>query len=350
MVDLVRPAPSRDRGGPAPPLTYAAWSVLESRERHGGTRFLALPSRGVLNPPAVTGMGFWSINPYIGCEFGCAYCYARETHRWTVERAANRMGAPAAAREAAALPAAEAFERRILVKQGAPALLARALDPVRIAGRPIVIGTATDPYQPAERSFGLTRALLEALRHFQGLRVGIITKSTLIARDLPLLKELALQHDLTVHASLASLDAPLLRRIEPRTPIPEARLRTMAKLADAGLDVGLLAAPILPALTDDEPALRALFTAAHRAGARWATGEPLRLGRATRHTLLPWLERERPHLAERYRRHYGTRNGVGRDYAAALQARIKGILEELGVPNGRGKRKPRGQMELAFEA
>ena len=100
--------------------------------RGSTTRYLALTARGILNPPAATGMRFWSLNPYVGCEFGCAYCYARETHRWTVDRAANQRAALPEAREAARLPSAEAFERRILVKEEAVALLRRVRPPIRI--------------------------------------------------------------------------------------------------------------------------------------------------------------------------------------------------------------------------
>ncbi|MES2304742.1 MAG: radical SAM protein [Gemmatimonadota bacterium] len=321
-------------GSKAPPRTYAAWVELEQADQRGNrtTRFLSVPPKGILNAPAATGMIFWSINPYIGCEFGCTYCYARETHRWTVERAANRPGAPATAREAASLPAAKAFEQRILIKQGAAAVLAKTLTPERVGSLPIVIGTATDPYQPAERRFKLTRSLLELLRQHQGLHIGIITKSALIARDAALLAQLSERHRISVHISLASLDAPLLRQLEPRTPIPAARLRAMRILADAGVPVGLLLAPILPGLTDDREALHALLLAAKHAGASWAAGDPLRMGRATRHTLMPWLERERPALAVRYRQHYELRNGVRRDYADALKARLASILDEIDLP------------------
>lgn len=355
-VRVTAPARPRPAGGSSapPPRTYAAWVELEQADQRGNrtTRFLSLPPRGILNPPATTGMAFWSINPYIGCEFGCSYCYARETHRWTVERAANRPGAPATAREAASLPAASAFEQRILIKQGAAAVLAKTLDPARVGAVPIVVGTATDPYQPAERRFKLTRSLLELLRQHQGLHIGIITKSALIARDAALLAQLSERHRISVHISLASLDAPLLRQLEPRTPIPAARLRAMRLLADAGVPVGVLIAPILPGLTDDREALRALLLAAKNAGASWAAGDPLRMGRATRHTLLPWLERERPDLALRYRRHYELRNGVRSDYAAALKTRLVQLQEEIGLPQARHDRTLRerwsgvGQLEL----
>ncbi|MCA9723017.1 MAG: radical SAM protein, partial [Gemmatimonadetes bacterium] len=198
-----------------------------------------MPTR-VLNPPATTGMAFWSLNPYVGCEFGCAYCYARGTHRWAVERAANQPGAPSAAREAATLGSAVAFERRILVKQDADRVLARTLDPARLDGLPIVIGSATDPYQPAEKRFRLTRRLLEVFLRHEGLHLGIITKSSLVGRDAALLAELSRRHQVSVHLSLPSVDRALLRQLEPRSAAPHARLRAIRQLRDAGVRVGIL--------------------------------------------------------------------------------------------------------------
>jgi DNA repair photolyase len=284
-------------------------------------------------------MPFWSVNPYIGCEFGCAYCYARETHRWTVDRAANSRSSPAAAREAALLPAATAFERRILVKQGADQLLQRTLDPARINGRPILIGSATDPYQPAERHFGLTRSILEVLATRAGLRIGIITKSALILRDAELLARIAERHQLNVTVSLASLDGPLLRQLEPRTPPPMARIGVVRRLAPLGIRVGVLIAPILPGLTDGRDALRALIHAARDAGARWADGNPLRMGPATRHTLLPWLQQHRPNLVSRYLRHYGGGRNVTSGYADALQQRLDGLIVDAGFPAAERRRR-----------
>ncbi len=336
---------------PATP-PHGAWRELTSTSRD--VRFLSLAPQRLLNPPTSTGMGFWSINPYVGCEFGCAYCYARATHRWTVDRAAQAQPPIATAREVATLPPPEAFERRILVKQGAAAVLARTLDPARIGDRPIVIGTATDPYQPAERRFGLTRSLLEQLGEYRGLHLGLITKSTLIRRDIPLLVALSARHRITVHLSLASLDAGLLRRLEPRTPVPQARLRTLRALAQAGLTVHLLIAPILPGLTDGTDALHALLLAAREAGAHWAEGSPLRMGDATRTTLLPWLQRERPALFARYQRHYARRQRVAPHYADALQQRLRMLQQRVGfqTPPTRSPLVTSGptpaQTELAF--
>ena len=315
------------------------WTELDRRAR--GTRFLAIASHSIVNSSAATGMVFASVNPYIGCEFGCAYCYARDTHRWAVERAAARNDAPDAVREAGTLPTTEAFERRILIKRNAAELLARTLDPVRLHGGPLVIGTATDPYQPAERRFRITRALLEVLLRYRGLHLGIITKSPLITRDVELLAEISRRNRLTVSLSLASVDAVLLRRLEPRTPAPHARLRAMARLTQAGVRVGLLIAPILPGLTDGRRELRALVCRAKEAGAAWVAGSPLRMGPATRATLLPWLSRERPALAERYRRHYRTRQWVSPNYGDALQGRLVRLQEELGMTPEEGTRAKR---------
>lgn len=307
----------------------ADWSELTEPSR--GVRVLAAPTRGILNPPTATGMRFWSLNPYVGCEFGCAYCYARRTHKWTVERGSNVRGAPATVREAAALPSAVAFERRILAKTSAPDHLHHELRPARFGGLPIVIGSATDPYQPAERQLQLTRQLLTSFLHHTGLHLGIITKSALVARDAELLARLAERHRVSVHLSLASLDAALLRRLEPRTPTPRVRLRAMEQLATAGVPVGILIAPILPGLTDDTMTLHTLLAAAKASGAQWAGGGALRMGPATRHTLLPWLDANRPVLARRYREHYGTRQGATQEYQRALRERLDALQLLVGL-------------------
>jgi DNA repair photolyase len=329
---------------------YAAWEELGRRADGGSstnlTRYLSLAPRGILNSPAVTRMGYWSINPYIGCEFGCAYCYARDTHRWTVERALRSDAHADALLDVAQLPPATAFERRLIVKRGAAELLAAVLPRTKLNGQLIMIGTATDPYQPAERRTRLTRSLLDVFRSHIGLRIGIISKSTLIARDTDLLVELSQRHDVTVNVSLASVDAPLLRRMEPRTPVPGARLKAMHTLANAGINVGLLAAPIVPGITDSTPALEALLIAAKNAGARWATYGSLRMGPATRATLLPWLERHRPDLRARYERHYGSREGVSRRYEAALEARFNHLREAAGISRDRPESKPASQLQL----
>jgi DNA repair photolyase len=331
--------------------------VLEERSR--GTKFIGLPVNSVLNTPASTGMGFWSINPYVGCEFGCTYCYARDTHRWTVERA-ERQGGKAVSGEVeladtgtgdastalppfrlTVLPPEEAFEKEILVKTDVAEVLSRTLKPAKLAGHSLVIGTATDPYQPAERQFRLTRRILEVLRSYHGLSIGIITKSSLVTRDLDLLQELSQRHEVTVNISLATADARLARLLELRSPVPAARLRALRRLTEGGIHAGLLVAPIIPGVTDDWAGLARLMEAAKEAGARYVVGSALRLGPAARHRFLPFLTKEFPALAERYRRHYAGKDYVSQSYQDALSRRLRLLKQTYGFSVEEGMRRRR---------
>jgi DNA repair photolyase len=315
-------------------------TVLDERAR--GTRFLEVSPRSVLNSSASTRMGFWSINPYVGCEFGCTYCYARDTHRYAVERS----GLPPEP-----LPDWEAFERRILVKRGVDEVLQRTLDPARLNGQPLVIGTATDPYQPAERRFQLTRRILQALLRFRGLAIEIISKSPLVVRDIDLLQQLGERHEVTVNVSLATLDRRLARRLELKSPVPEARLRGLGRLTAAGVYAGLLMAPILPGITDSRAGMGRLMGAAKEAGARYVVGSALRLGPAARRRFLPVLAREFPELAERYARHYARREGVSPAYQRALSERIQELRRRHGFsPDERWSRKRPHRMLVEHEA
>ncbi|HEX6104960.1 MAG TPA: radical SAM protein [Gemmatimonadales bacterium] len=303
--------------------------VLDQRGR--GTSFVRLGVRSVLNSPASTGMGFWSINPYVGCEFGCTYCYARDTHRYVLERKGERSDAPAWLD----------FERRILIKTEVADVLARTLDPARLGGDTLVIGTATDPYQPAERRFRLTRAILERLQGYRGLSIGLITKSPLVTRDLDLLQALSTRHEVSVNISLATLDARLARRLELRSPVPRARIRALGRLARGGIHVGLLIAPIIPGLTDDREGLSRLMGAAKEAGARYVVGSALRLGPAARRRFLPVLAREFPELTARYERHYARSEGASPAYQAALRRRLEELQRVHGFSADEGRRRRR---------
>ena len=243
-----------------------------------------------------------------------------------------------------ALPPAEAFEHRIFVKADAADVLRRTLDPVKLAGASLVIGTATDPYQPAERKFKLTRSILEALLGWRGLSLGLITKSPLVTRDLDVLQRLSERHEVSVNISLASLNAPLLRRLERRSPAPHARIRALKTLIDGGIHTGLLIAPILPGITDDRAGLATLMRAANDAGARYAVGQPLRLGPAIVPQFMPVLEQEFPDLVERYRQHYGHGNYVSAEYQKALMHRLHQLQEEFGFPVAESRRR-REQLE-----
>ncbi len=321
-----------------PPYRPTALPILDERLR--GTKFVSLEPKSVLNSPQQTGVDFWSLNPYIGCEFGCTYCYARYAHRYTVERAhdAGKL-TDEEFLEFRGPHGWEAFERRVFVKDTLLGALERDLrryfrsaGPTTRPAAPIVIGTATDPYQPAERRFRLTRGILERLARCEGLNIGIITKSPLIARDTDVLRRLQDRCDLEVHISLTTVDVALIRQVEARSPMPAVRLRALKRLADAGVRVGLIVAPVLPGITDDVPHLEALFQAAREAGARFVHAGPLRLYAAVRDRFLPMLDECFPALGERYRRAYARGSGVPRDYARALARRVQRLQRRFGFP------------------
>ncbi len=354
LGDLVRTDPPRTPSAPLP--------ILDQRAR--GTRFIELSVKSVLNTPASTHMGFWSINPYVGCEFGCMYCYARDTHRWVVERLGGGAGTRLRVkgqrgsksgefssqgslprRPAAPLPPEEAFEKEILVKSEVAEVLARTLNPARLAGQSLVIGTATDPYQPAERRFRLTRRILEVLSSYHGLSIDIITKSPLVTRDLDLLQKLSRHNEVNVNISLATADARLARRLELRSPVPAARLRALRRLTEGGIYAGLIIAPIIPGITDDWAGLARLLEAAREAGARYVIGSALRLGPAARHRFLPFLQREFPELYERYRRHYANSDQSSRSYQEALTRRLNALRQAFGFAGDEASSRRRHRLE-----
>jgi DNA repair photolyase len=281
-------------------------------------------------------MDYWSLNPYVGCEFGCSYCYARYTHRYVVERAhdAGKL-TDAEFADYRGAHGWEAFERRIFVKEQIVGALDADLKRVP-QGETIVIGTATDPYQPAERRFRLTRAVLQRLARCEGLSFGIITKSPLIARDRDLLIRLQERNELQIHVSLITADARLARKLEARSPIPAARLAALKKLVDAGINAGLIVAPVLPGITDDVAHLDALFAAARQAGARFIHAGPLRLYAAVRDRFIPLLAEHFPDLVPRYERAYARQAGAPREYARALSRRVQKLQRKHGFTKNHG--------------
>jgi DNA repair photolyase len=295
-------------------------------------------AKSVLNGPETTGMGYWSINPYVGCAFGCAYCYARYTHRYAMERAATgeRMEG-ALASDARVMPPWLMFERHILVKQNAAAVLQRALRQGSerhlglIAGETVVIGTSTDPYQPAERSFRITRGILDTLAQHMGLDIVIITKSPLITRDIDLLTRIGRNSRVSVHLSLITLRRELARRVEPRAPTPESRIRALERLRAAGIDAGINCMPVLPGITDAIEEMDALVKRAAAAGATFVAVDSLRLRSEARQRYLPFIDREFPALSRRYRRTYGSSYNVSDDYRRRLRTRMDELCAKYGV-------------------
>lgn len=314
-------------------------------------RYYAAASRSVLNAPSATGMDFWSINPYVGCAFGCAYCYARYAHRYTIERLGESAPDGAADSTDAHLPPWLAFERRILVKREAPNVLRRQLasatrlDDLRMQG--VVIGTATDPYQPAERRFRLTRGVLEVLAAQANLHLTIITKSPLVTRDVDLLARIAERSSISVHVSLITVDRELARRLEPRAPTPEARLRAISRLRTHGIDVAVNVMPVLPGITDAPEMIDSLVRAVADANASRLGACALRLRRTARDRYLPFIDAEFPQLSSRYRRAYGRGHQVSERYRDGLRERFATVCAKHGVPFSRYYRSEDDEVEEA---
>ena len=318
--------------------------VLPAIGQQSDIRYFATRARRVLNDPTTTGFdGFWSINPYVGCAFGCAYCYARYAHRYVLERAlAADPSHPALQHMARELPPWLAFERAIVVKRNAPDVLARARwhGPERLAdlarGHRIVIGTATDPYQPAERRFRITRGILEVLAQHPGLHVIIITKSPLVTRDVDVLASVARHSQIEVHVSLITVDRELARRLEPRAPTPEARLRAVARLHAAGIRVRVNAMPVLPGITDGTAQLDELVARVTASGADSIVAGSLALRATARQRYLPFIEQEFPALALRYRATFARSHMLGARYRAGLKATMRVLCARHGLAYGDG--------------
>ena len=316
----------------------------------------ATSARRVLNGPETTGMGFWSINPYTGCAFGCAYCYARYAHRYFVERSAAAGALASDAREAIErLPPWLAFERRIFVKHNAAESLRRELVHggaryrALFGDESIVIGTATDPYQPAERRYRITRGVLEVLAEHAGLGITIITKSPLITRDIDVLSRIMQRSTLSIHLSLITVDRELARRLEPRAPTPESRIRALARLREAGIDAGINCMPVLPGITDDPFMLEDLVRRVAAAGATYVGACALRLQSAARQRYLPFIEQEFPHLAARYRSSYASSPHVSESYRAGLSKFFARLCRRYGIRNGWSDEEDEGEEEAPAE-
>lgn len=282
-----------------------------------GVSFFELPCRSVLNRCTSERMPFqWTINPYRGCEFGCTYCYARYSHEFLgMEEWLD-------------------FQDKILVKRAAPALLPKELTCERMDGKSLAIGTVTDPYQPAEREFRITRGILGGLALARGLTLSITTKSALITRDLELLIEIASRSRLSINISLITLNRRLARILEPRAPTPERRLATAHKLAESGLKVGIFAMPVLPGLTDSDRGMEALVKASASAGATHFVAQMLFLRGSAFKGFLPRLEKDFPALAARYRREYA-RSAYQSEVA---RERLSRLVSELKKRYGLGAR------------
>jgi DNA repair photolyase len=287
----------------------------ESMRQGHEVEYFTLPVRSLLNRCTGVRMPFtWTINPYRGCEFACKYCYARYTHEFME----LRDGVD--------------FEQKIFVKQHAADLLRQELHHVK-PGEEIAIGTATDPYQPAERRFEVTRGILEELARHRGLEIGIVTKSNLILRDTEILQQIAKNNRLFVNITITTLKADLARILEPRAPRPDLRLEAMQKLNQAGVAAGVICAPVLPGITDSPRDLEALVRATAKAGGKYVSANSLFLKPCSAAVFLPFLEKEFPQLVESYQKRFKDRAFLPESYRKPLSQLMKRLRQKYGIPS-----------------
>ena len=308
------PAPSR-RTKPATELVGIARLAASSpcADAKRGTEYFLLPVRSILNHCDSDRVPFaWTVNPYRGCEFGCKYCYARYTHEYMDLDGSD-------------------FETKIYVKQNAGPLAERDLSSEKIWGEHIAIGTATDPYQPAEREFGATRAILEKMAEREGLSLSITTKSNQVVRDIDVIKRIAERSSITIHMTVTTMRTRLARLLEPRAPRPDLRLDALTQLRAAGIDAGVNAMPVLPGLTDREEDLDALARGARDAGAQWIAASVLFLMPSSLKEMLPFIDAKFPKLAKRYREWYAHNGYAPESYRKEISARFEALRRKYNL-------------------
>jgi DNA repair photolyase len=335
---------SSDGAGAAP--GYSALPLIErgavartfDTPEFRGMTFYEVQAKSIVSEvPKTSRMSFrYTINPYRGCSHSCSYCFARQTHTYLD------------------MDAGEDFNSRIVVKVNAPELLRAKLAAPGWAGEHIAMGTNVDCYQRAEGRYRLMRGIIAALRDAAN-PFSILTKGTLILRDLDLLLSAAEVTDVGLNVSAAFVDTSLWRAIEPGTPAPERRLEACATLNDAGLRCGVLMGPVVPYLSDSPAQLAAAVRAAAEAGAPHVTPIVLHLRPGAREWFLGWLREAHPELIPRYAELYGRGAYARKDYQARIAGQVRELADRFAVGRrgaGRGsgrtagrpdRAKPRGQ-------
>lgn len=312
--------PGPSGGSPADallPLMGLVRSV--STPEFAGVTFHEVTAKSVLNKVAAgSRMPFeWTINPYRGCSHACVYCFARKSHTYLD------------------FDAGLDFDSQVVVKINAAEVLRRELAKPSWQRQHVALGTNTDPYQRAEGRYRLMPGIIGALAD-SGTPLSILTKGTLLARDIPLLKHAAAQVPVGVGISLAMTNESLSEAVEPGTPGPRARLKLISRLREAGLPCGVMAMPILPWLSDSDEALDALFGALAAAGATGVTAGALYLKPGTREWFMQWIAREHPQLAGKYRRLYGSGSYASKEYRDWLAGRIRYFKARHGFSGSHG--------------
>jgi DNA repair photolyase len=290
-------------------MAREADTLLEKRE----VEYLSIEARSILNRCVSSRMPFtWTINPYRGCEFGCRYCYARYTHEFM---GLNRW---------------EDFEEKIYVKRDAARILIRELTPERLTGQSIALGTATDPYQPAERRYGVTRSLLEVMALARDLRLSVTTKSDLVTRDIDLLRRIAARSSVQVNLTVTTLDRRLARILEFRAPTSELRLKALRTLRQAGTVAGINIAPIMPDITDTRANLEAVIAAARDHDATHVFANVLFLKPSAQQAFFPFLEQHFPHLRKRYAARFARSAFLDRAYKDRIFRLVAELKDQYG--------------------
>jgi DNA repair photolyase len=298
-----------------PPLVGIARLAAQSPslEAKSRTEYFELPTRRYLSRCDSPRMPFrWMINPYRGCEFGCKYCYARYTHEFMELRES------------------EDFEHKIFIKHFDASAFEAELRRLP-AGETIAIGTATDPYQPAERRFRVTRSILETLARNAGYRIGLVTKSNLVTRDIDIFRDIRRRNYLTLVLTINTLDRDLARLLEPLAPRPDLRLQAVRKLSAAGLRVCVNLAPILPLINDGEPSLDAVAKASARAGAVQLHGNVVYLKECAQKVFFPFLRDHFPAYLRRYRERFERSAYLRGAYPDLIHERLGRIRRRYGL-------------------
>jgi DNA repair photolyase len=290
-----------------------------SRRSPEKPEYFVLPVKSILNRCDSDRVPFdWTINPYRGCEFGCTYCYARYTHEYMEIDGAE-------------------FERKIFVKKDAAVLLAGDISrkysyaskaSSYTEAEHIAIGTATDPYQPAEREYQVTRACLEELAKREGLSVSIVTKSNQVVRDIDVLRVISGKSALSINLTITTLRPRLARLLEPRAPRPDLRLSAVKQLRDAGLNVGVSACPLLPGINEEE--LEPIAAACKGAGAQWFFSGVLFLMPTSAKQFLPFIRKKFPKLARQYEQWYTANGYAPEEYRKKISQRVADIRQKFG--------------------
>ncbi len=287
----------------------------------------------LLNRINVPGFPFrWTLNPYRGCRHACRYCYARSTHEFW------------------GMNAGDDFDQRVFAKVNAPEVLRQELRRPKWQGEAIAIGTATDPYEPAEAQYGLTRRILQVAAEFHN-PLSITTKGVLVRRDVDVLRELCETAEVQVNFSVGSIDPKVWKQMEPGAPNPVARLEAMQFLVEQGIPAGVTMAPLLPGISDGWESIDAVAEAAAAHHAQYLGGNLLFLRPGSKEWFMPFLSEAYPKLAPAYQRLYRGGAYAPKDYARAVASMVDEARARWGLSQrvpARQLQGPQGQLELAL--